>query len=120
MSAELFSASDIADLIELDESAMPETFAIATVAHLSDGKGSYTESGNTTTVRGRLQAVSGDEAGADQVKARGTHRLALPKGTTVNTLARITQLSTGRVFEVVFVFPVTPYSTSLMLGLKDK
>jgi hypothetical protein len=115
----LISSATIADLTDLDESAMNETWTVTTVTKVSDSAGSYTETTATATVAGYLWSATGDETGADQIRARGTHRIALPKGTAVNARKRITQVSTGKVFDVVYVFPVTAYSTSLIVGLKD-
>lgn len=115
----LLDAATIASLTALDESAMNEGWTITDVTLVDDGGGSSTEQTSTRVAIGYLWSVSGDEAGADQIKARGTHRLALPKTVTVTPTARITQASTGTVFQVKYVFPVTAYSTSLILGLED-
>lgn len=118
---ELLSAADIAELTAIDESAMNESFTITDVTLVSDGAGSSTEQESTRTVVGYLWSASGSEAGEDQVKALGSHRLAIPKTTAaVAPTARITQQSTGKVFNIVYVFPITSYSTSLMLGLEDR
>lgn len=115
----LIDAATIADLTALDQSAMNENWTVTTVTRIDDGAGSYTETTTTVTVAGYLWTAGGDEAGEDQIRARGAHRLAIPKGTVVNATSRITQVTTGKVFDVVYVFPLTAYSTSLMLGLKD-
>lgn len=115
----LISASTIADLTRLDESAMPDTFTIITVTPVDDGAGSSTDTETPTTTKGRLWSASGDEAGEDQVKAMGKHRIAVPKTLTVSPTARITQVSTGKQFNVKYPFPVTSYSTSLIIGVED-
>lgn len=114
----LLSAADIADLTALDVSAMNESWTVTTVTKVYSG-GVYTETTTTVTVVGYLWSASGDESGEDQIRARGTHRIALPKNTLVNATSRITQVSTGKVFDVVYPFPVTAYSTSLIVGVKD-
>jgi hypothetical protein len=115
----LIPASVIADLSALDVSAMNESFTITTVTDVSDGGGQSTPTTATATTIGYLWTASGDEAGEDQIRAQGRHRIAIPKTMTVAPTATITQQSTGKVFEVVYVFPVTNYSTSLILGLED-
>jgi hypothetical protein len=115
----LLDAATIADLTALDESAMNESWVITTVTRVSDGAGSYTETTTTATVLGYFWSATGDETGEDQIRARGIHRIALPKGTIVNATSRITQVTTGKVFDVVYPFPVTAYSTSLIVGVKD-
>jgi hypothetical protein len=115
----LIPASTIASLTALDQSAMNESWTITTVTKVPDGKGSYTETTATATVVGYLWSATGDETGEDQIRARGAHRIALPKGTIVQPTSRITQVSTGKVFDAVYPFPVTAYSTSLIVGLKD-
>lgn len=116
---DLIDAATIADLTDLDESAMNETFTITNVTQVSDGAGSTTETTTTSTVQGYMWSLSGDEAGEDQVKATGKHRIALPKTTTVTAMDRIAQQSTGKVYQVKYPFPVTSYSTSLILGVED-
>jgi hypothetical protein len=115
----LIPASTIANLTRLDESAMAESFLITTITFVDDGAGSSTQTTTTTTTKGRLWSASGDEAGEDQVKAVGKHRIAVPKGTSVSPTARITQVSTGRLYSVKYVFPLTAYSTSLIIGVED-
>lgn len=119
MTAPLIPAATIADLSALDVSAMNENWTITTMVDVSDGAGGSTTVPSTTTTIGYLWTASGDEAGEDQVKALGKHRIAIPKTLTVAPTATITQQSTGKVFNVVYVFPVTAYSTSLILGLED-
>ncbi len=114
----LIDAATIAELTALDVSAMNESWSITTVTRVYSG-GVYTETTATATVEGYLWSATGAETGADQIRARGTHRIALPKGTMVNATSKITQVSTGKVFDVVYPFPVTAYSTSLIVGLKD-
>lgn len=115
----LIDTATIATLTDLDESAMNESFTITSVTLVDDGAGSWTETPSTATVTGYMWSLSGDEAGDDQVRATGKHRVAIPKTTIVAPTARITQQSTGKVFNVKYVFPVTAYSTSLILGLED-
>jgi hypothetical protein len=115
---DLIDAETIAELTALDESAMNENWTITTITKVYVG-GIATDTPSTVTVVGYLWSATGDETGADQIRARGTHRIALPKGTVVNATSRITQVTTGKVFDVVYVFPTTAYSTSLMVGLKD-
>lgn len=115
----LIDAATIADLTAIDESAMNEQFTITDVTTVDDGAGSFTPSESTRTTKGYLWTLRGDEAGADQVRALGQHRLCIPRTTIVAATAKITQVSTGRVFSVKYPFPVTAYSTSLMLGLEE-
>lgn len=114
----LIDAATIVGLTALDERAMNENWTITTVTRVYSG-GVYTDTTSTVTVVGYLWSATGDETGEDQIRARGMHRIALPKGTIVNATSRITQVSTGKVFDVVYPFPVTAYSTSLIVGVKD-
>lgn len=111
----LLSAADIAGLTALDVSAMNETFTITDVDVSDDGPQAET----TRTTIGYLWSLTGREAGADQIKATGAHRLAIPKTVAVDPTDTITQTSTGKQFNVVYVFPVTAYSTSRVIGLED-
>lgn len=115
----LLDASTIADLTTLEESAMNESFIITTVTPVDDGAGSSTETTAPQTVQGYMWSASGDEAGEDQIKAMGKHRIAIPKTISVPPTARITQVSTGKQFNVKYPFPVTSYSTSLIIGVED-
>jgi hypothetical protein len=115
----LIDAATMNALTALDVSAMNESWTITTVTRVDDGAGSYTETTSTATVLGYLWSATGDETGDDQIRARGQHRIALPKGTVVNATSRITQVATGKVFDVVYPFPVTAYSTSLIVGVRD-
>jgi hypothetical protein len=115
----LIPANTIADLTDLDESAMNETFTVTYTTSVSDGAGGSTESTTTASTPGYLWSVSGDEAGTDQVKAQGRHRIAVPKTLSVQATARITQVATGKVFAIKYPFPVNAYSTSLILGVED-
>lgn len=116
---ELLTAADIADLTALDVSAMNETVTITTVTTVSDGAGGSTTTETTTTTIGYLWSVSGDEAEEEQIKALGKHRVAIPKTVTVAPTAKITQISTGKQYVVKYPFPITAYSTSLLIGLED-
>lgn len=113
----LIDAATIAELTALDESAQEETVTITTPAWASDGGGGSTETTTTTTTQGMFWSVSGDEAGENQIKAMGRHRVAIPKTLTVSPTARVTVR--GKTYEIKYVFPVTYYSTSLILGLED-
>jgi hypothetical protein len=117
----LIDAATIADLSLLDISAMNESFTLTSPGTpVSDGGGGTTPGTPVTaTTVGYLWSVSGDEAGTDQIKALGKHRVAVPKTVTVLPTATITQVSTGKVFEIKYVFPTTAYSTSLIIGLED-
>jgi len=115
----LISAATIAALTTLDESAMNETFTVTYTTSVSDGAGGSTESTTTASTPGYLWSVSGDEAGTDQIKAQGRHRIAVPKTLSVPATARITQVATGKVFMVRYPFPVGSYSTSLIIGVED-
>lgn len=115
----LLDAATIADLTTLDESAMNETFTVTYTTSVSDGAGGSTESVTTATTPGYLWSVSGDEAGIDQIRAQGRHRIAVPKTLSVPATARITQVATGKVFNVKYPFPVSAYSTSRIIGLED-
>jgi len=116
----LISAATIAKLTQIDERAMNESFTITSVTRVDDGGGSSTETTSTVTTPGYMWSVSGDEAGADQIKARGRHRIAVPKDVSVLATARITQVATGRQFVVKYPFPISAYSTSLIVGVEDK
>lgn len=116
---DLIDAATIAELTDLEESAMNENFTVTTVTFVDDGAGSTTETTSTATSIGYMWSVNGDEAGEDQVKATGKHRIALPKTITIAATARITQDSTGKVYQVKYPFPITAYSTSLIIGLED-
>jgi hypothetical protein len=116
----LIPASVIADLTaNVDEAAMNESWTITTVTMVSDGAGGSTTTTATATTIGYLWTASGDEAGEDQIRALGRHRIAIPKTVAVDATATITQQSTGKVFNIVYPFPVTAYSTSRILGLED-
>jgi hypothetical protein len=117
--ADLIDAATIADLTALDESAMNEVFTITSIVRVSDGAGSSTTTTTTTNTIGYFWSVSGDEAGTDQIKAQGRHRVAFPKTVSVAPTAKITQVSTGKQFSVKYPFPVSAYSTSLIIGLED-
>lgn len=118
--SELLDATDIADLTALDESAMNEAFVITTVTPVDDGAGSSTETTTTAATIGYFgKAPTGDEVGADQLKALGRHRLFVKKDAVVAPTARITQQSTGKVFEVKYVAPIHGYSTSLEIIAED-
>lgn len=121
MSDVLIDAATIADLSLLDISAMNESFTLSSPGTpVTDGGGGATPGAPVTvTTVGYLWSVSGDEAGVDQVKALGKHRVAIPKTVAVLPTATVTQVSTGKVFGIVYVFPTTAYSTSLILGLED-
>lgn len=112
----LFSAADIADLSVLDVSAMNETFTITDEDVSDDGP---VGTPGTRTTMGYLWTLNGREAGDDQVRAFGAHRMAIPKTVAIDATDTITQTSTGKVFKVVYPFPVTAYSTSRIIGLED-
>jgi hypothetical protein len=112
----LFSAADIAELAAIDVSAMNETWTI-TDRDVSDAG---PESETTRTVVGYLTTANGREAGEDQVRAFGAHRLYIPlTAAAVGATAQDTQVSTGRQINVVYPYPVTAYSTSRVIGLED-
>lgn len=112
----LLSAADIAELAAIDVSAMNETWTITDQDVSDDGP----QASTTRTVVGYLSTVTGREAGEDQIRAFGSHRLYIPKSAAaVGATATITQVSTGRVFNVVYPYPVTAYSTSRVIGLED-
>lgn len=115
----LLSTADIADLTTLDESAMNEQFQITIITSVPDGGGSSTTTESTTTTAGYFWSLTGDEAGADQIKATGKHRVALPRHISVPATAKITQLGTGKVYTVKYPFPVGAYSTSRIVGVED-
>jgi hypothetical protein len=117
--SELLTAADIAGLTTIDLSAMNEAWTITDVTFVPDSGGSTTTTEATRATVGYFWSVSGDEAGADQIRARGRHRLAIPKTVAVEPTAKMTQASTGKVFQIKYVFPVSGYSTSLILGLED-
>jgi hypothetical protein len=109
----------IAELTAFDESAMPDMFTITYTTFVSDGAGGSTETTTTASTKGRLKSVTGDEAGTDQIRAQGRHRISVPKTSSVPATARITQDATGKEFMVKYPFPVHGYSTSLKLGVED-
>lgn len=113
----LIDAATMAVLTALDESAMKEPVAIVVVTPVDDEAGSSTETAVTTATTGLFWSVSGDEAGGDQIKAQGRHRLEVPKTLTVAPTSTITV--NGKAYAVKYVFPVTYYSTSLLIGLED-
>ena len=114
----LIPASVIAYLTEnVDEAAMNDTATITTVTRVDDGGGSYTETTTTVTSPCYLWTLTGDETDGDQVRALGRHRIALPKTVTVAQTGRITV--SGRAYQVMYVFPLTGYSTSRIIGLED-
>lgn len=115
----LLDAATIADLTALDESAMNETLTITDTTFVSDGGGGTTTTTATRTTVGYVWSVSGREAGEDQVKAMGAHRVAIPKTVAISPTAKITQQSTGKVYNVVYPFPITGYSTSRIIGVED-
>jgi hypothetical protein len=115
----LLSDATIAALTMLDEAAMNETFTVTYTTSVSDNAGGSTETTTTATTPGYLWSASGDEAGVDQIKAQGRHRIAVPKTLNVPATARITQDVTGKVFNVKYPFPVSAYSTSRILGVED-
>lgn len=98
---------------------MNEQFRIAYQTKASDGAGSFTLTETTQDTPGYLWSIKGTEAGADQVKALGSHRIALPKTTSVPATAKITQLATGKVFVVKFPYPIGSYATSIIVGVED-
>jgi hypothetical protein len=113
----LLDAATMADLTLLNESAMQEAVTITIVTPVDDGGGSSTDTETTTTTTGLFWTVSGDEAGEEQVKARGKHRIEVPKTLTVAPTSWVDVL--GKSYDVKFVFPVTYYSTALQIGLED-
>lgn len=115
----LLSAADIADLTAFDESAMNEVIVITDVTLVPDGGGGTTTTTATRTTVGYVWSASGRETGADQIKAMGAHRVAIPKTVDISPTAQITQQSTGKVYNVVYVFPITGYSTSRIIGVED-
>jgi hypothetical protein len=102
-----------------DESFMNETFTITDVVRIPQGGGTSAPQETTRTTVGYVWSASGDEAGADQIKAMGRHRAAIPKDVPISATAKITQQSTGKVYQVVYAFPLTGYSTSRIVGLED-
>jgi hypothetical protein len=96
---------------------MQEAVTITIVTPVDDGGGSSTDTETTTTTTGLFWTVTGDEAGEDQVKARGRHRIEVPKTLTVAATSKI--IVRGKSYAVKYPFPVTYYSTALMIGLED-
>jgi hypothetical protein len=117
--SELLTAADIAGLTAIDESAMNEVIVITDVTLVPDGGGGTTTTTATRTTVGYVWSATGRESGADQVKAMGSHRVAIPKDIPITATAKITQQSTGKVYNVVYPFPLTGYSTSRIIGLED-
>lgn len=115
----MLTAATMATLQKIDESFMSETLTIEDVAFVSDGAGSTTQSKTTRTTRGYFWAVSGDEAGTDQIKERGKHRVALPIGTVINGTSIIVR-NDGRRYQVKYVFPLNTQETSQRVGLEDE
>ena len=113
-----FTAAEIAELTEQDESAMQSTCTLRRVTRSDDGAGGWMETETTSTVKCRFEAASGREAvSADQLQAFGRHHVALPKTTNVNGIDRVSV--DGRAYKVIYVSPVHTYSTSLTLGVED-
>jgi hypothetical protein len=115
---DLIDAATIAELTDLNVSAMKETFIITYVTQVDDGAGSYTETTTTEPTIGMLYGAPGDEMGADQIKARGRFRIEVPKTLTVPATARITRVRTGAVYAVKYPF-IDTYDVSLILGVED-
>lgn len=115
--SDLIDAATIADLIALDESAMVETITLTSVTRTPDGGGGYTETPSSTTTTGYFWSVSGDEAGEQQIKARGKHRIAIPRDVVVAPTSTVT--IGGTTYAIKYVFPVHSYDTSRIIGLED-
>lgn len=104
--------------ITVDEASMPDTCTITTTTYADDGGGAQTESTTTTTSICTLVPRSGREVSGDQLREQGEYRLFVPIATVISANSRVTHQS-GRVFQVVFTPPLTGYSTSREVGLRD-
>lgn len=113
----LFTAADIADLTALDVSGMPDTCVITTTTQVFDGGGGYTETTTNATVACRFVARTGREISGDQLREQGEYFLYVPKETVVANTARVT--FGAKTFQVIWAPPLTNYSTSRVVGLKD-
>lgn len=97
---------------------MPDTCTITTVVYGDDGGGGQTETTSTVTSKCTLVPRSGREVSGDQLREQGDYKLFVPKAIVIGMSARVTHQS-GRVFNVIFTPPLTNYSTSREVGLKD-
>lgn len=113
----LLDTATIAALTAIDESAMLDTITITDVTRVSDGGGAYTETTATRTTTGYFWTVSGDEAGEDQVRQQGKHRVAIPKTVLIDGVDRIAV--NGTAYRIIYRFPLHSYSTSRILGLEE-
>jgi len=117
--SDLIPASLIEDLrVNVDEASMPDTCTITTVTYADDGGGGQTESTTTTTSKCTLVPRSGREVSGDQLREQGEYRLFVPIAVAIANNARVTHQS-GKVYQVVFTPPLTNYSTSREVGLRD-
>lgn len=117
--SDLIPASLIEQLrVSVDEASMPDTCTITTVTYGDDGGGGQTESTSTTTSKCTLVPRSGKELSGDQLREQGEYKLFVPIATVIGKDSRVTHQS-GRVFQVVFTPPLTNYSTSREVGLRD-
>lgn len=113
----LLSTATIAALVAIDESAMGDTVTITDVTRVSDGGGAYTETTATRTTTGYFWTLSGKQAGEDQARQFGAHRVTIPKTISIDGVDYITVNSA--VYRIVYRFPLHGYSTSRMLGLEE-
>lgn len=118
MTPPLIPSSVITQLQAVDERAMPDTATITTVTTTrNSATGAYTETRSSTTAPCRFSTATGDEAGDEQIRARGRHRLNLPLGTSVPQTADI--IVRGQAYAVKYVWPLTAYSTSVRVGIEE-
>lgn len=117
--SELIPAALITELrVSVDEASMPDTCTITTTTYADDGGGGQTETTATATSTCTLVPRSGREVSGDQLREMGEYRLFVPIATVIGANSRVTHQS-GRVFQVVFTPPLTNYSTSREVGLRD-
>lgn len=117
MSESLISAEDMAELTDLDESAMPDTATITAITSGTDLGGAPTETEATTTSPCRFVPASGREISGDALRERGSYRLYLPRGAAISGTSRVT--IGGRSYRVVWTPPLHAYRTSRVVGLED-
>jgi hypothetical protein len=115
----IISPATLHGLLLLDEKAMKETFTVTDVVYGDDGGGGQVETVTTRTTKGYMYSQTGDEVDGDQMRSLGKHRIHVPVAFEVSATARITRDSTGRVYEVKYVFPLDTYPTSRMIGAED-
>jgi hypothetical protein len=117
--SELIPAALIERLrVSVDEASMPDVCTITSVVIGDDGGGGQTRTETTATSICTLVPRSGREVSGDQLREQGDYKLFVPVATVIGKDSKVTHES-GRVFQVVFTPPLTNYSTSREVGLRD-